>query len=98
MPDWGRATKPFEFHMNELGVVMRSSSPTASSGSVTREIRYFQEQLSHAHQQLAAAHDQAEKAHWGAMVRRYETVLELYQSGRLAPAAQGNGANDRSFP
>jgi hypothetical protein len=73
---------------------MRSSSPTASPGSASREVRYFQEQLSHARARLEAAAEPADQEHWRAMIRRYETVLALYDNGRIHPAPC-NDADDR---
>jgi hypothetical protein len=61
-------------------------------GSLAREIRYFQEQLSNARAQLDTAKDQADIDHWRAMIRRYEVVLDLYDTGRLTPSVQSSGA------
>ena len=71
---------------------MCSSPSTPSPASLAREIRYFQEQLANAKAQLETAQDQGDIDHWRAMVRRYEVVLELYETGRLNPGTRSASA------
>jgi hypothetical protein len=84
MPRPGPPAKSFAIQSKEFGMHMPSPSPAAAPANSFREVRYFQEQLRNARARLECAKDDAEADHWRAMVRRYETVLALYEDGRLS--------------